>query len=78
MIRMNQHPPVHQFKMRPFKPKTHPLPLPRDFSAPFFAPKFSPPTYSPPLVLPTSPILPPSPHFLLIPSPKLGKAPELE
>jgi hypothetical protein len=28
--------------------KTHPLHLPRDFSAPFSAPKFSPPTYFPP------------------------------
>jgi len=27
------------------EPKTHPLALPRDFSAPFSAPKFSPPTY---------------------------------
>ncbi len=30
------------------QPKTHPLPLPRDFSAPFSAPKISPPTYLPP------------------------------
>jgi len=27
------------------EPKTHPLPLPRDFSAPFSTPKFSSPTY---------------------------------
>ncbi len=32
------------------EPKTHPLPLPRDFSAPFSAPKFSPPTYLPHLI----------------------------
>jgi len=32
--------------------KTHPLPLPRDFSAPFSAPKFSLPTYFPPSYLP--------------------------
>jgi hypothetical protein len=73
---------MHQFKMRLFKPfgdepKTHPLPLPRDFSAPFFAPKFSPPTYFPPF-LPTSPLLPSSPHFSLTPSPKLERALELE
>ncbi len=29
------------------EPKTHPLALPRDFSAPVSAPKFSPHTYSP-------------------------------
>jgi hypothetical protein len=62
--------------MRPFKqfgddPKTHPLSLPRDFSALFFAPKISPPTYLPSL-------LPTSPHFLLTPSPKLKRASELE
>ncbi len=65
------------------EPKTHPLALPRDFSAPFSAPKFSPPTYSPPSyllpsLLPTSALLPPSPHFLLTPSPKLRRAHELE
>ncbi len=59
------------------EPKTHPLPLPREFSAPLSAPKFSPPTYLPPL-LSTSPLLPPSTHFLLTPSPKLSRAPELE
>jgi hypothetical protein len=32
--------------------KTYPLPSPRDFSAPFSAPKFSPPTYFPPSYLP--------------------------
>ncbi len=36
---VKQQPPMHQFRMRPFKPfwdepKTHPLALPRDFSAP--------------------------------------------
>ncbi len=30
------------------EPKTHPLPRPRDFSAPFSAPTFSPPTFPPP------------------------------
>ncbi len=34
------------------EPKTHPLPLPRDFSAPLSALKFSPPTYLPPSYLP--------------------------
>jgi len=34
------------------EPKTHPLALPRDFSAPFSAPKFSPPIYFPPSYLP--------------------------
>jgi hypothetical protein len=29
-------------------------------------------------LLPTSPFLPPSPHFVLMPSPKLGKVPEFE
>jgi hypothetical protein len=29
------------------EPKTHPLPQPRVFSAPFYAPKSSPPTYLP-------------------------------
>jgi len=46
--------------------------VPRDFSALFFAPKFSPPTYSSP------PLLLPSPHFPLAPSPKLKRAPKLE
>jgi len=54
-----------------------------DFLAPFSAPKFSPPTYSPPSyllpsLLPTFALLPPSPHFLLIPSPKFRRAHELE
>jgi hypothetical protein len=43
------------------EPKTHPLPLPRDFSAPFSAPKFSFPTYFPPL-LPTYPLY--LPHLI--------------
>jgi len=60
------------------EPKTHPLALPRDFSAPFSAPKFSPPTYFPPYYLPLPSYLPPSPHFLLTPSPKLRRAHELE
>jgi hypothetical protein len=47
------------------EPKTHPLPLPRDFSALFSVPKFTPPT----------PILPPSPHFPL--TPFLGSLGEL-
>jgi hypothetical protein len=34
--------------------KTYPFPLPRDFSAPFFAPKFSYPTYLPPFTSLTS------------------------
>ncbi len=49
------------------------FPCQRDFSAPFFASKFSPPTY----FLPPS-LLPPSPHFLLIPSLELRRALELE
>ncbi len=53
------------------EPKTHPFPLPKDFSTPFFAPKFSPPTYLPPL-------LPPSPHFSLTPSRELSRPPKLE
>ncbi len=53
------------------EPKTHPLPLPRDFSAPSFASKLSPPTNLPSL-------LPPSTHLPLILSPKLERAPELE
>jgi len=47
--------------MRPFKPfwdepKTHHVPLPTQFSAPFFAQTFFPPTYLPPptSILPTS------------------------
>jgi hypothetical protein len=36
------------------EPKTHPLSLPRDFSASFSAPEFSPPTYLPPLTYLTS------------------------
>jgi hypothetical protein len=36
------------FKVFRDEPKIHPLPMPRDFSAPFFAPKFSPSTYLPP------------------------------
>ncbi len=52
---VNQQPPMHQLRMRSFKPfwdepKTHPLPFPRDFSAPFSAPKFTPPTYLPHLI----------------------------
>jgi hypothetical protein len=42
------------------------------FQPPFSAPKFSPPTYFPPSYLP------PSPHFPLIPSLELERAPELE
>jgi len=53
--------------------KTHSLLLLRDFTAPFFAPKFSPPTYLRPLLPPS--YLPPSPHFWLIPSPALRRAP---
>ncbi len=34
------------------EPKAHPLPLPRDFLGPFFAPKFSPNTYLPCCYLP--------------------------
>jgi hypothetical protein len=34
------------------EPKTHPLPLPKDFLGPFFAPKFSPNTYLPCCYLP--------------------------
>ncbi len=49
------------------------FPCQRDFSAPFSAPKFSPPTY----FLPPS-FLPPSPHFPLIPSLELKRALELE
>ncbi len=60
------------------EPKTHPLPLPRDFSGPFSAPKISPPTYFPPAFLPTSPLLVPSPHFPLTLFPKLGRALNLE
>ncbi len=51
--RVNQQPPVHQFRMRAIQAvlgmnQKHILfPLPRDFSAPFSAPKFSPPTYLP-------------------------------
>jgi len=85
---VKQQPPMHQFRTRPFKlfwdePKTHPLALPKDFLAPFSAPKFSPPTYSPtsyllPSLLPTSTLLPHSPHFLLTPSPKLRRAHEIE
>jgi hypothetical protein len=63
------------------EPKTHP-PLPKVFG--FFnlfsAPKLLPPTYLPPTylppptsILPTSPLLPTSPHFALIPSSKLGR-----
>jgi hypothetical protein len=65
---VNQQPPVHQFRMRAFKPfwgitkNTSSSPA-QDFSAPFSAPKFSPPPY----LLPP-PLLPPSPHFPLIPS----------
>jgi len=84
---MNQQPPVHQFRMRTFKsfwyePKTHPLSLPTDFSAPFSTTKFSLlPTSSHPISLlhtSPSPLLPPSSHFLFIPSLELGRAPELE
>jgi len=57
------------------EPKTHPLPLPGDFSAPFFAPNLSPPTYFPP---PFASLLPPSTHFPLTPSPELKRTPELE
>jgi hypothetical protein len=57
--------------------KTHPLPLPRDFSTPFSAPKSSPPTYILPAFLPT-PLLPPSPHFLFTPSRELTRADELQ
>jgi hypothetical protein len=47
---------MHYFKMRLFKhfgdePKTHPLPLPMDFSTLCSAPKFSPTTYFPPSCL---------------------------
>jgi len=40
------------------EPKTHSLPLPRDFSGPFSAPKFSLPTYFPPSYLPPLSYLP--------------------
>jgi len=83
---VSQKPAVHQFRMRPFKhfgdePKTHPLPRPRDFSAPFCAPKFFPPSYfhpDPPALLPTFPLPTRSPHFPLIPSQELGTSPKLE
>jgi hypothetical protein len=47
----------------------------------FFSPLLCPknfPSYLLPPLLPTSCLLPPSPHFLPIPSPKLGRAPKLE
>jgi len=54
---------MHQFRTRPFKlfwdePKTHPLALPKDFSAPSLPQNFPllptppPPTYFPPSYLP--------------------------
>ncbi len=53
LVGVNHQPPVHQFRMKSFncfgdEPKTHPLPMPIDFSAFFSTPKFSPPTYFPP------------------------------
>jgi hypothetical protein len=50
--RVNQQPPAQDEAIQAIlgmNQKTHPLPLPWDFSAPFFAPKFSPSTYLPPL-----------------------------
>jgi len=61
---------MHQFRTRPFKPflgdepKTHLLfPLAHGFLNPLFYPKIFPSC------------LPPSPHFLLTPFPKLERAP---
>jgi hypothetical protein len=54
---VNQQPPVHQCRMRPFKPfgdepKTHPsLPKVLGFFSLFSAPKFFLPTYLPPTYL---------------------------
>jgi hypothetical protein len=86
--RVKQQSPMHQFRMRLFKSfwgwtKNTSFCLAQGLSAPFSAPKFSFPTYSPPSyllpsLLPTSALLPPSPHFLLTPSPKLRRAHELE
>jgi len=45
---------MRSFKLYSDEPKTHPLPLPREFSAPFSAQKFSTPTYLPLLTSLTS------------------------
>jgi len=51
---VNQQPPVHQFRTRPFKPfwdepKTHSLPLLRDFQ-PLSLPQIFPPSHLPHLI----------------------------
>jgi hypothetical protein len=67
---------VHQFRMRLFKPfwgwtkNTSSSPA-QGFFSPLLCPRIFP-SYLPP------PYLPPSPHFLLTPSPKLRRVPELE
>jgi hypothetical protein len=79
---VKQQPPMHQFRMRPFKPfwvwtKNTSSCLAQGFFSPLFCPKIFPSYLLPPL-LPTSALLPPSPHFLLTPSPKLRRTHELE
>ncbi len=65
---VKQQPPMHQFRMRPFKPfwgwtKNTSSCLAQGFCSPFSAPKFSPPTYSPsPTYFPPSYL--PSPSYL--------------
>jgi len=59
------------------------LPCPRIFQPPSLPQNFPllptpPPSYLLPSLLPTSALLPPSPHFLLTPFPKLRRAHELE
>ncbi len=69
---MNQQPPVHQFRIRPFKlfwgwTKNTSSSLAQGFFSPLLCPKIFP-SY---LLLP--PLLPPSPHFPLTPSPKFSR-----
>jgi hypothetical protein len=83
MVGVNQQPPMHQFKMRPFKPfwgwtkNTSSSPA-RGFFSPLLYPKIFPSCLLPPALQPTSPFPPPSPHFLLTLFPKIKRAPKLE
>jgi len=79
---VNQQAPMHQLRMRQFKPfwgwTKNPSSSPaQGFFSPLLFPKILP-SYLPPPLLPTSPLLPPSPHFLFTPSQEFNTAPKLE